>query len=202
MKFWPRQVLNHNTPIFTYLVAEVIGMHQHAWHSHLFVKFLQVLNHFFTFSFFLILEVRGFELWTSHLLGRRSIAWTTPQPFCDGLFWKRVSQTICLGWRRTMILLLSWVIRITGASHWCLAGPSVEWSAGRNPRYLQLTSTWPLWAANHTLPALYIPQPGGAGRPHSPRHTTLTICDILLTCGLPKTASWPRLLFIPEKQRG
>jgi hypothetical protein len=35
------------------------------------------------------------------------------------LFWDRVSWTICLGWLRTMILLISasWVARITGVSH-------------------------------------------------------------------------------------
>jgi hypothetical protein len=34
-------------------------------------------------------------------------------------FWDRVSQTICLGWLQTAILLIStsWVARITGVSH-------------------------------------------------------------------------------------
>jgi hypothetical protein len=48
------------------------------------------------------------------------------QPFfCDGFFWDRVSQTICLGWFQSEILLISdsWVARITGMSHWCPAGP-------------------------------------------------------------------------------
>jgi hypothetical protein len=36
--------------------------------------------------------------------------------FCDRYFWDRVSQTICLGWLWTSILLISasWVTRITG----------------------------------------------------------------------------------------
>jgi hypothetical protein len=43
-------------------------------------------------------------------------------PFCDGLFWDRVSWTICLGWLWTAILLISasWVDRITDVSHQCL----------------------------------------------------------------------------------
>jgi hypothetical protein len=50
--------------------------------------------------------------------------WATPPAlFCDGFFWDRVSQTICLGWVQTAVLLISasWVARITGESHWCPA---------------------------------------------------------------------------------
>jgi hypothetical protein len=38
--------------------------------------------------------------------------------FCDGIFQDNVSQSICLGWLRTMILLISasWVVRITAVS--------------------------------------------------------------------------------------
>jgi hypothetical protein len=38
-------------------------------------------------------------------------------------FQDRVSTTICLGWLPTTILLISisWVARIIGVSHWCLA---------------------------------------------------------------------------------
>jgi hypothetical protein len=45
--------------------------------------------------------------------------------FCDGSFWDRVSQTICPGWVRTTILLISasCVARNIGMSHWCLAVP-------------------------------------------------------------------------------
>jgi hypothetical protein len=38
---------------------------------------------------------------------------------CAGYFQDRVSKTICLGWPRTMILLISasWVAKMTGVSH-------------------------------------------------------------------------------------
>jgi hypothetical protein len=38
-------------------------------------------------------------------------------------FWDRLSQTICMGWLWTTVLLISasWVARVTGVSHWCLA---------------------------------------------------------------------------------
>jgi hypothetical protein len=43
--------------------------------------------------------------------------------FCDEFFRDRISRTICLGWLWTVILLISasWVARITGVSHRCLA---------------------------------------------------------------------------------
>jgi hypothetical protein len=48
---------------------------------------------------------------------------TLPTLFCDGFFWDRVSRTICQGWLWTMILQISasWVARIIGVSHQCLA---------------------------------------------------------------------------------
>jgi hypothetical protein len=48
---------------------------------------------------------------------------STSPIFVKGFLRLRVSQTICLGWFWTEILLssVSWVPRITGASHWCLA---------------------------------------------------------------------------------
>jgi hypothetical protein len=44
--------------------------------------------------------------------------------FMMGFFQGSVSWTICLGWVQTVILLISasWVARITGVSHKCLAG--------------------------------------------------------------------------------
>jgi hypothetical protein len=54
-------------------------------------------------------------------LKSRSTPWvTSPAPFCERLFQDSVSQTICPGWFRTAILLISasWVARITGANHW------------------------------------------------------------------------------------
>jgi hypothetical protein len=47
--------------------------------------------------------------------------WATPPAlFCDGFFQDRGSWTICLGWLRTVILLISasWVARVIGVSHW------------------------------------------------------------------------------------
>jgi hypothetical protein len=54
--------------------------------------------------------VLGFELTLSH---------SASPFFCDGFFQGRVSQTICLGWLWTTVLLISasWVARITGKSH-------------------------------------------------------------------------------------
>jgi hypothetical protein len=50
--------------------------------------------------------------------------WATPPAlFLWTFFWDRVSWTICPTWLQTVILLISasWIARITGASHWCLA---------------------------------------------------------------------------------
>jgi hypothetical protein len=50
--------------------------------------------------------------------------WATPPAlFLWRVFWDRVLWTICPGWPRTVILLISasWVARITGMSHWHLA---------------------------------------------------------------------------------
>jgi hypothetical protein len=54
------------------------------------------------------------------LLGRHSATWTTLSVlFCVGYCQDRVSWTICLGWLRIVILLISAsrVARITGVSH-------------------------------------------------------------------------------------
>jgi hypothetical protein len=62
-------------------------------------------------------------VWTQNLMLARHCA-TQPALFCDGLFRDRVLWTICLGWLQISILLIcaSWVARIAGMSHWCLAG--------------------------------------------------------------------------------
>jgi hypothetical protein len=55
---------------------------------------------------------------------------TSPALVHDEFFQDRVSQTICLGWLWTTILLVSasWVARITGMSQWCLASfPNSFW---------------------------------------------------------------------------
>jgi hypothetical protein len=70
--------------------------------------------------FFLVVVVQRFELRTSHLLCRLSTTCYSTSPFlcCDGYFRDRSSWTICPGWFRTVILLISaWVARITGVSH-------------------------------------------------------------------------------------
>jgi hypothetical protein len=65
--------------------------------------------------------IQGFELMASWLLSRYFTTWaTSPTLFCVGFFWDTVSQTSCLGWLQTVILLISasWVARIAGMSHW------------------------------------------------------------------------------------
>jgi hypothetical protein len=43
--------------------------------------------------------------------------------FCDEFFQERFSKTICLGWLWAVVILISasWVAKIAGVSHWCLA---------------------------------------------------------------------------------
>jgi hypothetical protein len=73
------------------------------------------------------LSVLGFELRASCLLGSPllleplyHLRHSTSHVLCC-FFQNRVSQTVCLGWLWTVILLISasWVARITGVSHWC-----------------------------------------------------------------------------------
>jgi hypothetical protein len=56
---------------------------------------------------------------------------------CDGFFWDRAVITICLGWLRITILLISvsWVGRIAGVSHWLLA----------HCFFLMITTSWQGW---------------------------------------------------------
>jgi hypothetical protein len=75
-------------------------------------------------TFFFFLAALGFELRVSYFFGRCSTIWATPPALCCvGYFWVKVSQTICLSWLWTMVLLISafWVARIMGMSHRCLA---------------------------------------------------------------------------------
>jgi hypothetical protein len=72
---------------------------------------------FFSFLFFSVLE---FELLG---LNAGPTPWVTPPappPTFFVFFQDRVSQTICQGWLRTLIILISasWVARIIGVSHW------------------------------------------------------------------------------------
>jgi hypothetical protein len=60
----------------------------------------------------------------AHLQSRCSTAWATPPGhFALVILEMGVSQTVCLGWSWTMILLISVsiVARITGLNHWRLA---------------------------------------------------------------------------------
>jgi hypothetical protein len=70
-----------------------------------------------SFLFYLFFVVLGLELRTF------TFSPSTNPTFCDMVFWDRVSQTVCLDWLWTVILLISasWVGRITGMSHWCPA---------------------------------------------------------------------------------
>jgi hypothetical protein len=69
----------------------------------------------------------GTEVWTQGLVdckaGTLPLEPHTSSPFPSGYFRDRVSWTICPGWLRTLILLISdsQVARITGVSPWHLA---------------------------------------------------------------------------------
>jgi hypothetical protein len=66
-------------------------------------------------------SVTHFFFWQYWSLNSGPSPWATPPAlFCDEYFWDRVSRTICPGYIRTTILLISvsWVARIIGMSHW------------------------------------------------------------------------------------
>jgi hypothetical protein len=63
--------------------------------------------------------LQKFVFWQYWGLNSGPTPWVTlPSNFCDGLFRGRVLRTICLGWLRMVIFLISasWVARITGVS--------------------------------------------------------------------------------------
>jgi hypothetical protein len=62
---------------------------------------------------------------------------------CVGHFWHGVSQTICLGWLQTAVLLISasWVARIIGVSDQCPAGKLSKLKKWHWPMRGQLLST-------------------------------------------------------------
>jgi hypothetical protein len=66
--------------------------------------------------FFFFFEALGFGFSSS---SSYSLSHST-SPFCVKYFRDRISWTICLGWLRTIIILIpvSWVARITDVSHW------------------------------------------------------------------------------------
>jgi hypothetical protein len=81
--------------------------------------------HPFTFNSYMFVCIYffgspGVELRASCLLVRHcTFGATLTTLFSVEYFWNRVSRTVCLGWLRTLILLIyaSWVARITGVSH-------------------------------------------------------------------------------------
>jgi hypothetical protein len=70
---------------------------------------------FFCFLFF------SFAIWD--LNSGPTCQATLPDLFCYGFFWDRVLWTVCPGWPRTTILLISvsWIARIIGINQWCPA---------------------------------------------------------------------------------
>jgi hypothetical protein len=93
---------------------------------------------------FLFLAILGPEPGTSCLLDLARLPRQAPyhlsyssSSFCIGFFQDRVSRTICLGWLRTVIFLISAsrVARITGMSHQCLASCCI----------LEENSVWSPW---------------------------------------------------------
>jgi hypothetical protein len=74
----------------------------------------------YTFPFFLSFFLPSFFFYGAGIWTQGLHLEPLHQPFIVmSFFWDRVSWTICLGWLRTMILLISasWVARITGMSH-------------------------------------------------------------------------------------
>jgi hypothetical protein len=67
--------------------------------------FTSAVLHFFFFFSQCRVWTQGLHLEPLHL-------------FCEGIFQDRISQTICLGWLPTVILLISWVARIAGMTRW------------------------------------------------------------------------------------
>jgi hypothetical protein len=76
-------------------------------------------------SFFLLRKLfsKDTNFFVCVVLGLELRAYTfrhPTSPFCQGFFWDRVLQIICLGWIWTAFLLIcaSYVARVTGMSHW------------------------------------------------------------------------------------
>jgi hypothetical protein len=102
---WKRQCLPHPYSKWHICFLSWCG----GWYS-------LILSLSFYFCFFICLRSWGLN----------SVKpWAIPPALsCEGFFsffWDRVSWTICLGWHRTLILLVSasWGARIIGVSHQC-----------------------------------------------------------------------------------
>jgi hypothetical protein len=76
--------------------------------------------------------VPSWQYWTQCLVLARQALYhlnDSASPFFVGYFQDRVSQTICPGWLWTIVLLISasWVARIMGVNHRCLAQKLFHW---------------------------------------------------------------------------
>jgi hypothetical protein len=74
-----------------------------------------------------------------------------PLYFCEGVFKIESCRTVCLGWPRTTIFLISasWVARITGVSHecWLLATSYCRiWGKSLNPSGLHFLFFFWVWS--------------------------------------------------------
>jgi hypothetical protein len=101
----------------------LLGRHSTTWAtSPVITKGALVFKYKTSNSIFFLVRLR-FEFGALHLQSRHSTAWaTSPAHFALAIL-EMMSQTICLSWPQTMILLISasQIARITGMSHPCLA---------------------------------------------------------------------------------
>jgi hypothetical protein len=107
------QSLSHNTKRMLSFFSLII------WIS--FTCHKQYFNKEKNMKINIFLTAPWFELSASQLLGRCFYCLSHSSiPFWNGFFQDRVLWSICWGWLRIAILLISasWVARITGMSHW------------------------------------------------------------------------------------
>jgi hypothetical protein len=142
-------------------------MHTHIWLTKPLQKWILTTQNLemagtpFSHATFLLvfffLAVLEFELRASHLLGRHSATWATLQAlFSVGYFWDRVLRTICPGWLRTLILLISasWVARITDRYE-TLAGPLLHFLRSKCKVYMPILIS--LFSIFSYFPDSYVP---------------------------------------------
>jgi hypothetical protein len=87
-----------------------ISSHQCVWSTHHIQVIVQAVSIQKQYFLFLLCwgALLGFKLRDSGFLNRHSTTSATPPAlFCIGYFQDRVSQTICSGWPRAVILLIS-----------------------------------------------------------------------------------------------
>jgi hypothetical protein len=84
----------------------------------------------------------------------------TSSPFCSGYFGDRVSQTVCLGWPQTMILLISasQIVKITGVNHQCLTSTVFvhveKLDLGEEVMIAKCTGDWSVLVSVYSGPSL------------------------------------------------